>query len=225
LLHRPSGEPCEATVTGFAVLRGVTPHFSEAEEWESLGDRATLESVWGEASDRILVAELDGAVCDDALWASKASQPVVRYEQIEDPDQTADLLRAFRKMPFWPRTQHWFAANGGKGAWDDDEGAQREIRLFRHPGTGSRWAYVYAEGGDEECGHAADREGVLLERTATGWVGRSVEPGEMSIRAAYDLDGDGVPEFLADGVVFARDSSGDFKMTHSFSYPYHDCDC
>jgi hypothetical protein len=103
------------------------------------------------------------------------------------------------------------------------------VTLFRHPQTGVVWAAAGAHTG-RGCGDFEAELWAVFEGAGAGprrrWIRRSdPDSGRLSPEAAFDIDGDGVPELVSPLNLAARDHEGTFGVVEAFSFPYFDCPC
>ena len=224
-IYGADGALCETQLGRASLVAGLTPHFGTAAEWRGEGDQAALgdaaiaREVW-DGGRTVLVA--DAGICKAGLFA-RAGSPVVAFEPVDDLALAGRVKAAFRKLPEWQATQKSFAESGGTGEWDQGD-RPASVLIVRHPTSGKTWAVVHATGG-ELCSPFSAEMTVVLEQVGAGWKNRSaatLEPFEPA--AAFDLDGDGVPELVAP-LVLVRDAGDGFDTVLRFAYPDHDCPC
>jgi hypothetical protein len=217
------GATCKGTLDRVSLVSGITPHFGTVAEWHGqaespeLSEAQIAQEVW--SSGRTVLVGKVGAC--DGLIARAGGAPVVAFNEVKDDKLAASVLASFRKLDEWEKTQHEFAATDERGAWDR-EGAI--VHIFQHPTTGKMWAVVHATGGDMCSGFAAEMTAVF-EQDKKSWKdvsGPTLE--QFDPDAAFDLDGDGVPELVAPNVIVGHTDDG-FEVVHQFAYPDHDCPC
>jgi hypothetical protein len=220
------GAVCETKLGGASLVAGLTPHFGTAAVWRGedgstpLSDDEIAGEVWG-GGRTVLVA--DAGRCKVGLFARVAA-PVVAFEPVDDLALAGRVKAAFRKLPAWESTQKSFGEAGGQGSWDEGDESAVHVAIVRHPQSGKTWAVVHASGGNP-CSEFGAEMSVVLEQVGSGWKDRSaavVEPFEPS--AAFDLDGDGKPEFVAP-LRLVGDRGDGFESLLDFAYPDHDCPC
>ncbi len=217
------GATCQGTLDRVSLVAGLTPHFGTVAEWHgqaetpALSDAQIAEQVW--SSGRTVLVGAVGSC--DGLIARAGGPPIVAFEEVKDDKLTAAVLASFRKLDEWEKTQHEFAATDERGAWDR-EGAI--VHIFRHPTSKKMWAVVHANGGDMCSGFAAEMTAVF-EQAGKSWKDvSSVTLEQFEPQAAFDLDGDGVPELVAPRILVGNKGDG-FETLHRFDYPDHDCPC
>jgi ketosteroid isomerase-like protein len=217
------GATCQATLDRVGLVSGMTPHFGTVAEWHGQAETPALDSgeiaalIW-ESGRTVLVGR--PGQCN-GLIARAGGPPVVAFEDVDDHQLATVVLASFRKLDEWAKTQREFAATGQRGSWDH-EGTI--VRLFRHPTSGAMWAVVHATGG-ELCSPFSAEMTAVFERTGSTWKDVSaatLEPFEAA--AAFDLDGDGKPEFVAPRLLVGDIGDG-FGTLLEFAYPDHDCPC
>lgn len=217
------GATCKGTLDSVSVVAGITPHFGTVAEWRgqaeapALSDGQIAQEVWS-SGQSVLVGKVGAC---DGLVARTGGPPVVAFEEVSDDKLATAVLASFRKLDAWEKTQHEFAATDERGAWDR-EGAI--VHIFRHPTSGKMWAVVHATGGDMCSGFAAEMTAVF-EQSGKTWKdvsGAALE--QFDPDAAFDLDGDGVPELVAPRILVGHTADG-FETLQRFDYPDHDCPC
>lgn len=222
-VYGPGGAHCDSKLDRVSLVSGLTPHFGSVAEWHGQGETPALsdaqiaEEVW--TSGRTVLVGRAGTC--DGLIARAGGPPPVVFEELKDDKLATSVLASFRKLDEWEKTQHEFAATDERGAWDR-EGAI--VHIFRHPTSGKLWAVVHATGGDMCSGFAAEMTAVF-EQTGKSWKdvsGTDLEGFDPD--AAFDLDGDGVPELVAPRMIVGHGDDG-FMTLRRFDYPDHDCPC
>jgi len=222
-VYGAGGATCQGTLDRVSVVSGVTPHFGTVAEWHgqaetpALSDAQIAEQVW--SSGRTVLVGAVGTC--DGLIARAGGPPILAFEEVRDDKLKTAVLASFRKLDEWEKTQHEFAATDERGAWDR-EGAI--VHIFRHPTSGKMWAVVHANGGDMCSGFSAEMTAVF-EQAGKSWKEvSSLTLDQFEPEAAFDLDGDGVPELVAPRVIVGNKGDG-FETLHRFDYPDHDCPC
>jgi len=222
-VYGAGGATCQGKVDAVSLVSGVTPHFGTVAEWHgqaetpALSDAQIAEQVW--SSGRTVLVGTVGSC--NGLIARAGGSPIVAFEEVNDDKLAAAVLASFRKLDEWEKTQHEFAATDERGAWDR-EGAI--VHIFRHPTSRKTWAVVHANGGDMCSGFSAEMTAVF-EQAGKNWKNvSSITLEQFDPEAAFDLDGDGVPELVAPRVIVGNKGDG-FETLHRFDYPDHDCPC
>ncbi len=223
-VYGEDGALCDAPLGRLSLVAGLTPHFGTAAEWRGEGDTPALSEaetaseIW-QGGRTVLVGR--AGACK-GLFA-RAGAPVVAFEPVDDPVRAARVHAAFRKLPEWQATQKSFGESGGKGRWDQGD-TPATISIVRHPTSGKTWAVVHATGG-EPCSQFGAEMTAVFEQVGAGWKNRSaatLEPFQPA--AAFDLDGDGAPEFVAPRLLVGDTGDG-YGTLLEFAYPDHDCPC
>ena len=223
-VYGADGMLCDTPLGRISLVAGLTPHFGTAAEWRGQGDTPALSDaeiaseVW-EGGRTVLVARAGRC---KGLFA-RVGAPVVAFEPVDDSALAGRVHAAFRKLPEWAATQKSFTESGGKGRWDEGE-SPAQISMVRHPTSGKTWAVVHATGGNP-CSEFGAEMTAVFEQVGAGWKNRSaaiLEPFQPA--AAFDLDGDGAPEFVAPRLLVGDTGDG-YGTLREFAYPDHDCPC
>ncbi len=230
-----TGASCSARLGALSVLSRVDVHFGVEQRWDGQADDGTqgtpatsaeiAADAWGEGM--MLVADLDA--CPGALVARLASLPPAAFFT---PSRTegalaARALVAFRATPAWRALDDALHESGGTGPWDALEGATPAVTTWTVPGAPRRYVTVVAA---TSTGGCADFSGALwaaFEVAADGSLTaltRGADPGYHVPVAAYDVDGDGSPEWITESAVVGRTMSG-LDTVVDVSPAMHDCYC
>jgi ketosteroid isomerase-like protein len=227
-VYGADGKPCETAIERLAAVTGVTPHFGTVQEWQGangpLGEGPVLSEaeiaveVW-DSGKQVLVGEPKACT---GLFA-RAGTPALAFDEVEDAAAFAAALAAFRGLDEWKTTQTEFKDSGGKGHWDSANDAPG-VLLVRHPKSGATWAVVRASSGSG-CGQFGAELAAVFEQKGSKWVHRSAPTSQPFVAlAAFDLDGDGGPEFVGERVL-VDDTGNGFDQVDEFRYPDNDCPC
>ncbi len=241
-LYGAHGEACQSDVKAAWVLSHAIPHSGMVLTWEgrdSIG--GTSGAAWSKpqiATDiwrmtkgrgRYLALELK-AGCDDGLVAIASleqAQPAPSVWSVQQPDETqrAMALEAFQSSADYVAIQKQFREETKKNApWHTDTSLPPQIVVFEHPKAG-RYLVVGASAG-AGCGSFY---GELL----TFWklqdkpilIKSEVGPlHQMMPKAAVDLDGDGLPEFLSEEGLMSQQGGGVTQLL-DISPPVFECPC
>lgn len=237
-LHTAAGKSCDATVTGFKLMSRVIPHFGTRQEWEQKKRGEIADEAWNlAAGGRVLVGELSKP-CPNAVFARAASLAAPPAAMAADADAKLrqQALKALRALAPWQSTQKSYKSDsGGKGNWDEHEGASPAVKVFRLTPAG-RPARTFVSATATVAGSCGEFNGdlwALWELVGDKLVLRNA-PGTISIVPvlAVDADGDGDPELLYEratefdnqgGVV--RPQGGVWNDVEKLAVPYLDCPC
>lgn len=246
-LYGPEGEVCRGEVTGFDVLVHAQPHFGMQQGWQGAeGKVATPEEraveLWRltERNGRFLVAKLQTeGPCSGARWARAENlpKPTVWRRRDPGPEESNALLQAARASRVHKELQAQFQAAFSKTTHWDATGVAPRMAVFED-GTGQVFASLsVASGEDDSCASPFDAEAwFLFQKRGTAWSLVSAPPdghvdsawprflNPLHTELAFDLDGDGRPEFLGGNDLF-RESGGNYRAVLNLSPAYFDCPC
>jgi hypothetical protein len=236
-LYGSRGKTCEGKLGGVFALAHVIPHFGQVQDWKGeqsatpmSKSRIALE-LWELSSapgGRALAGELWGEGCEGALWArTTETPPPTLYATAKlDEARTEQVLKAFRKLPAYRGFQRQYTRDFGKrGDWDADERTDRQLVAFEEPGSSEQ--YIAASAFAPGCG---DFYGELwaIWKLSEGHLTLLTDgsaPGPLFFpSAAFDANGDGLPEFL-DELELVEYAAGRYQRTASVAPPNFDCGC
>lgn len=217
-----AGESCHATVTGLAVVSQL------------VGDAAyaDIEGDWTAANafDQgrpMLAARLDGCA-EHTLARDAGARPFVMPEVIKDPALAATAKRAALASATASAAQNRWVEGGGEGRWQDH--ATFDIRILKHPGTGTTWVVVFAKNEVDDCGIP---EVNLLSTFQVGGNGklRPVTSRVVSelhaLESVLDIDGDGKLELVGEPWLgldkLLTDGKG--EVQDRLEVPFFGCPC
>lgn len=247
-LFGEGGEKCKAKVSGFRVLASVIPHFGTRQRWQGEdgakptppGERALALWELSESQGRSLVAKLDAPKCDGASWARASGSPAPRFftSRAVTADEKKQVKEAARKAPVHREYQALFTKAYGKATpWDETGGDAEVLRAFEDTEGRVYFSATLATGVDDSCASDFDVDLWLLfkkqgdqlelvsarpEENAESLYPRFLSP--LAPTMAFDLDGDGLPEF-ASAHDFIRTGPKGYRLMQNFSPAYFDCPC
>jgi hypothetical protein len=225
-LFDAGGRKCQTTITGLRIASQ-----RRADDAESPTGRITLPaSAWSAEDDHyqmrefrphLLLAEVDfPAPCRGALWGRPAERPLPKVTRARAPGKALmrAALRAFRRLPEYRELQAEFTAQRAPSAprhWDENQAASSSQRILRwFPSPSGRGGLMVVSSDSMNCGEGfvghlyaiftvdpIDRSRPRLKLRTKGAL------EFFSPDAAFDIDGDGRPEFLeGDTLVRWRDN-------------------
>jgi ketosteroid isomerase-like protein len=240
-LYDPDGRHCETALGALAVLSRIDVHFGVTQRWQgenpdgTQGTPFTPSQIAAEAFDmgaKVLVARVEGACGQRALWGQLASLPeVTTFRAVEASAGLATvLLRRFRSLPAW-RSLDGLYRQGELAArartWDTHDGAAPRVRVWEAAGRARRFAVVSASTSVGGCGAFSAAITVVFEvlegQRLLVWSDGSA-PGFFEALGAVDLDGDGWPEFVTEeGLVRLQGTV--YRPQVLYAVPNQDCPC
>lgn len=248
VLYGTEGKQCTAKVKNFRVHVELQPHFGQEQQWSGYEGAPPVSplqralQLWelSAMGGRFLAAELDvPSGCGGAVWARSAKLPAPTLWKSRKPteDEEKKILQTVRLQAAYREEQaDYQGQTGTKGPWEETEGGASRIVVFEGPG-GAEYADVslFHEGGG--CG--ANYMGIfwaMVRKKGDAYVSVNAEPGEhvdsswprmektMRSDSAFDLDGDGIPEFYG-GYDLIKSENGTFRAVYNQSPSNFDCPC
>jgi hypothetical protein len=235
VLYGDAGEVCRARAERLVVLARVIPHFGQIQQWRGeQGDPPTqkpqiaqkLAEQAGSGTHLALELKATGA-CSKARWARAADRPPPPFYDSRDATaaEAEAVLDAFKALPVYAENQRAFEQEQHQGSWLTYDGARPSVRMFTR--GESSFAFVSAESGIG-CGSYRGEGWAIFRAAAGAWQVTSHAPHHVSFFApssAFDADGDGVPEFLGDGLRLIQNQNGSLQIVLDANPPSHDCPC
>jgi hypothetical protein len=244
-LYGERGRVCRATIDRLELLARVEPHFGTVEHWRGADGGAPVpeteiaRSIWDMAGEqgRHLVGRVraEQGTCDQALWARSSAQaePAIFVpEEVAGP-LAEKVVRRFRTLREYRTLQEMYllelAIGGTSALWENHDRRHRAFRAWR--AARSDRVFVTREVGvGLGCGEFTVELSAVFEAVGADLVLRSADSGFFHpVRAVFDLDGDGDPEFLAaDGAtaeVLLRRGGPALGAAERVAYPFLDCGC
>ncbi len=248
VLYGEQGKLCSAKVKELEVHVEVQPHFGQEQRWTGF-DGATPVTPAGRALEIWALSAMGGRFlagrlelpegCGGALWARAAELPAAKTWSSRPPNdaERAKILTEVRKQVGYRTEQTAYSGQTGeRGPWEETPGGTSRVVIFEGSG-GAMYADVsmFHTGGG--CG--ADYEGIywaMLRLKGDDWTSVNGAPGDhidsswprvlkgIKSEAAFDLDGDGVPEFVG-GYDLIKSVDGKFQAVHNLSPGFYDCGC
>lgn len=220
---------CEATIDGFALvarLEGDTGYAGvEAGEW-------TAQLVFDQAP-AVLSARL--SACTGSLARDAALPPIVALDEVSDRTTSRLATSALRRVLAMEEAadvqRQWEQARPDAEMprrWYEGE-TDTDVRVMRHPTTGTRWIAVHVSR-QEGCG-GINANLFGLFRVAEGGTLETVELRDLgtlhSIDQIFDLEGDGTLElagrdWLGLQRLVTRANGEELATT---SIPFYGCAC
>lgn len=240
-LYTATGLGCRGAIREIAVVRRVDVHFGTEQAWSDgdgglRGDPTTLaQQAWELGEEGALLAarvEPPPEGCNAARWGRVADLPAlpVFTRRPADAALTAAALARFRATPSWTQLQAAYLQDSeavATGKWDEHATARPMVGVWSAPGSARRWVVVGASAQVGGCASFSGQLWAVYELSGTATLRpqtRDEDPGYFEPLAATDMDGDGIPEFIArEGIV--RRQGDTYRLVESVRYPNLDCDC
>lgn len=238
-LYGESGEVCRSRVARVITLSLAIPHFGQRQQWAGeLGEPPTpkpliarnLVELSGSAGSYLALELAANPACAKAQWARAADRPAPRLftRRAATAAETTSALAAFERLPVHSANQKNFVAEGGvdaKGPWYRFHDARPSVRVFE--GRGRTWTSISAEAG-HGCAEYRGEGWALFETKADSLVLASHDSHHRSYFApqiAFDADGDGNPEFLANDSRLLQVRDGRYEIVLTVATPIFECGC
>ncbi|HYJ10629.1 MAG TPA: nuclear transport factor 2 family protein [Polyangiaceae bacterium] len=238
-LHGESGEVCRTHVARVVSLSLAIPHFGQRQQWAGeLGEPPTpkpevardLVELSGSAGSYLALELAANPACTKAQWARAADRPAPQLftRRAATATETTSALAAFERLPVHSANQKRFVAEGGvdaKGPWYRFHDARPSVRVFEV--TGRTWTSVSAEAG-HGCAEYRGEGWALFETKADNLDLASHESHHRSYFAphiAFDANGDGNPEFLANDLRLLQVRDGRYEIVLTVATPIFECGC
>lgn len=248
VLYGTNGKLCTTRAKGFRVHVEVQPHFGQEQHWSGFEGAPKVSAqqralqLWelSEMGGRFLALELEmPPACGGALWARSAKLPPPTLWKSRKPTEEEEkkILQAARSQSSYREEQAAYEGQTGrKVPWEETKGGSSRILVFEGP-AGAQYADVsmFHEGGG--CG--ANYAGIfwaMVRKKGNAYVNVNAGPGQhvdsswprmdktMRSDAAFDLDGDGIPEFYG-GYDLIKSENGTFRAVYNQSPSNFDCPC
>ncbi len=247
-LYGKEGKLCKAKVKGLKVHVELQPHFGQEQYWSGFNGEPAVSpmqralELWelSAMGGRFVAAEFDlPKGCTGATWARASSLPeaAVWKSRVPTDEERKKILAEVRKQePYRLEQKAYHGDSGETTPWEETKGGTTRIMVFEGP-AGAQYADVsmfHANGG---CG--ADYEGLfwaMVRKKGEGYVSVNAAP-EAHVDSAwprldkvivsdsgFDLDGDGVPEFVG-GYDLIKKDGDTFRAVFNISPAYFDCPC
>jgi hypothetical protein len=247
-LYGDSGKVCKATVGEIQVITRFWPHFGMVQTWDGEFDpdwpkpseKEIAEEIWG-MGPKALWARLEttgSGNCGAARWARDAT---LADANVFEPAPAvaasieATAIRSLRKLRGHREIQKDYEqlreeADASRW-WDEYDGGKPEVIAFTDAASGRTWAGVRALGG-YGCGGFYGEFWALWEVKSAGGeptlelLTDERTPGSPLFMptTGFDLDGDGVPEFL-DETTLVEKIGPYLESTQINEVPSYDCPC
>jgi hypothetical protein len=238
-LYGESGEVCRSHVARVVTLSLAIPHFGQRQQWAGeLGEPPTpkpviardLVKLSGSAGSYLTLELAANPACTKAQWARAADRPAPQLftRRAATATETTSALAAFERLPVHSANQKGFVAEGGvdaKGPWYRFHGARPSVRVFE--GMGRTWTSISAEAG-HGCAEYRGEGWALFETKADTLALASHDFHHRSYFAphvAFDANGDGNPEFLANDLRLLQARDGRYEIVLTVATPIFECGC
>ncbi len=249
-IYSPHGLSCVGRVDGFIALARIQPHLTMTEAWKGSTLKAYIHpekramDLWqlSKLGGRSLAATLTTeGECKGAWWAqdSEWPSPAIWQQRLPTKKELSILLEYVRVAPEYRRQQSLFKKNYRSAQyWDSVGESEKRIRIFEDE-AGAQFASVLIRAGvDDSCGSPFDPDLWLLferksernyrlvssrmqEHALSSWP-RSLQP--VDAEAAFDLNGDGLPEFVG-GYDFFRSYGEGYESVLNLAPAYFSSPC
>lgn len=217
-----AGESCRARVTGLAVVSQLVGDAAYADiegDW-------TAQSAF-EQGRPMLAARLDGCG-QHALARDAAAAPFVVPTKVDDSATRDAAKRALLASATATAAQNRWTEGGGEGRWQDN--ATFDVRVLKHPGTGSTWVVAFARNEADDCGSPEVNLLATFEVTSAGKL-RPVTSRLVSelheLEQVLDVEGDGQLELVGTPWLgldrLLTDGKGEVK--DRLEVPFFGCPC
>jgi hypothetical protein len=217
-----AGESCHATITGLAVVSQLVGDAAYADlegDW-------TAENAF-EQGHPMIAARLDGCA-EHTLARLESARPFVIPTIVEDARLAATARRTVLASATASAAQNRWVEGGGEGRWQDH--AAFDVRMMKHPGTGTTWVVVFVKNEVDDCGIP---EVNLLSTFQVGSNGklRPISSGLVAelhaLEWVLDLDGDGELELVGEPWLgldrLITDGKG--EVQDRLEVPFFGCPC
>jgi len=250
-LFDSNGVVCEATVTGFAVIGRVVPHFGTEQAWDGemgnqpMSKKAIAKDAWdlSKMGGHVLTGELDvnKGDCAGALWAQVASLPIPVVTTAETPDKEIEkaALAAFRKLRAYKKIAGDYREEvevPRASYWEKYDGAKPKVLVMRASKINTTLVSVSANSGNG-CGEFEGSLWAIWEVTGDPKKPRLIlanDPANAAYTvpiAAIDADGNGTLEILYfffhygfhQGLIRSSGATWDYR--EELEIPIFDCGC
>lgn len=246
-LYDPNGRVCDAALADFHAVTRFFPHFGMLELWSGAArewdpdlrqpsEEEIAEEIASMGTPQLWarIAPAGDQVCDGAQWARSAALPPPKLWE-RDPSVasalTPTVLAKLHALEAWTEQQASWEADGGTGPWTDAV----TLHAFTDRAGGSTFVTASAADGDG-CGAFYGEIWAIWEVTAGGTLTLRTDgatPGALFYPdAAFDLNGDRVPEFFGRDVPWTVPANtllelegGAFAPTRSDAMVSYDCPC
>ncbi len=175
---------------------------------------------------------------DASAALEDASAPAPAVASVPEADARVDApapivtaaLARFRALPAWRAAEAAYREDGAAARgrpWDQHEGNGPQVTLWQAPSGGRRFVTVSAAAAVGGCGAFSASMTSVFELTgarALVLLSDGDTPSSVVPEGAADLDGDGLPEFVAPEGLFRR-QGGQYRLQTLYSVPNRDCPC
>lgn len=238
-LDGPSGEVCEATVDGLALVVRADPRYEVRLDWkgEVEDDRHAptptsdiAEAVWAMSAPSVVahVKPTSGS-CAGATWAHGAGASRVIAPAVDaDPATRADALAYVSRLPSFVAAEKDYRTTGEEPrakTWTAATYTTSATSVFL-TSAGVRYVWVSLQA-NEGCGGFNAGIGVLLRRDPASPGGFRVvheqEGGVLAPITALVDEGKGMPTLLFEGTALRAENEA--YVIDSVEVPSQDCPC
>ena len=175
----------------------------------------------------MIAARLDGCG-QHTLARVEGAKPFVLPALVEDATLAATAKRTVLASATASAAQNRWVEGGGEGRWQDNAGF--DVRVMKHPGTGTTWVVVFAKNQVDDCGvpevnllSTFQVEGNGKLRPVTSRLVAELHALEWVL----DIDGDGKLELVGEPWLgldrLITDGKGEVK--DRLEVPFFGCPC
>lgn len=216
------GESCKAKVTGLAVVSQLVGDSAYADidgEW-------TAQNAF-EQGRPMIAARLDGCA-EHTLARDANAAPFLIPTKVDDPRTLDAAKRAVLASATASAAQNRWIEGGGEGRWQDN--AVFDVRVLKHPGTGTTWVVAFARNEADDCGIPEVNLLATFQVASNGKlrpVTNRLVSELHSLEQVLDVDGDGQLELVGKPWLgldrLITDGKGEVK--DRLEVPFFGCPC